>query len=421
MSWFLKRAQALARQGWRDDFTRADEAAIKQPWRPWGSSVTADLVGNRMRINDADWFQTGGIGYEYQPLTPNWGIEFRTEFSSYTAGGSGDIGIKLNISNNWTQGAASKRYIPVISMYFDGGGDDPDHRYIRIMQRDTESVFAFGSDGASAELSQAEWAQPHDWKVRCFNDKTFAIWMDGVVRVVFTLSDSAYFPATGTRAVNFQKVGDADCFIDNFAIYDLLVPLPVAAQWTSQFYDDFNRSNNATIGNGWTKVGANAAISSNAYATTGTTDGSRGIYQSVPLPSGNMRLETVWGGPNNVTTLQCSSLIGRMNSAGSLGIAANFFSDKIYIAKMTGSLSSPTFVGLAVSDSLPANVANGAKYALCIYGDEAWVEDTAGNFLVFADGINAASPDSNHYFGARVQRGFFINSQSFNDYRALTA
>jgi hypothetical protein len=28
---------------------------------------------------------------------------------------------------------------------------------------------------------------------------------------------------------------------------------------------------------------------------------------------------------------------------------------------------------------------------------------------------------SSHYFGARVQRGAFINSQSFNDYRALTA
>ncbi len=421
MSWLLKRSQPLARAGWRDDFTRADETPIKQPWRPWGSSVTADLVGNRMRINDADWFQTGGIGFEHQPLTPNWGIEFHTEFSSYSAGGSGDVGIKLNISNNWTQGSASKRYIPAISMYFDGGGDDPDHRYIRLYEKDTEAIIDFGSVVASVELGASEWAQPHDWKVRCFNDKTFAIWMDGTVRLVFTLPDAAYQPGPGTRAINFQKVGGATCYLDDFALEDILAPLPTAAQWTSQFYDDFNRTNNTTIGNGWTKVGTNSAISSNAYATTGTTDGSRGIYQSTPLSSGNMRLETVWGGPSNPTTAQCSSLIGRMNSAGSLGIAANVFSNKIYIAKFTGSLSAPTFTDLAVSNSLPSGVDNGAKYALCIYGDEAWVEDAAGNFLVFADGINAASPDSNHYFGARVQRGAFINSQSFNDYRALVA
>jgi hypothetical protein len=421
VSWFLKRAQALARQGWRDDFTRADESPIKQPWRPWGSSVTADLVGNRMRINDADWFQTGGIGFEHQPLTPNWGIEFRTEFASYSGG---DSGIKLSISNNWPQGGASKRYIPVISMAKDTDSEDPTTHRITLYRKDTESFLNLGTVADIYSFSSVEWAMPHNWRIRCFNDKTFAIWMDDIVRIVYTYSDSdaAYRPGPGTRGVNFQRIGSSiDCFIDNFAIYDMLVPLPTADQWVSQFYDDFNRTNNTTIGNGWTKVGANAAISSNAYATTGTTDGSRGIYQSTPLSSGNMRLETVWGGPNNVTVFQCSSLIGRMNSAGSLGIAANFFSDKIYIAKMTGSLSSPTFVDLAVSKSLPANVANGAKYALCIYGDEAWVEDAAGNFLVFADGINAASPDTNRYFGARVQRGAFINSQSFNDYRALTA
>jgi hypothetical protein len=415
MSFLLRRNLPRAWAGWRDTFNRANESPIQKPWGVWGAQpCTAQIESNVLRFGAGSaWTNFGGWSFEHQPFTKTWGIQFQMSCASRAVAEKIDI----CLSSPWSKVGPSINNVLSVAIQYRPSifGITP-----RVMILGYANAAAVGDIYAEAPLPASAFnSTMRTYRIRVYGDSFVKVYYEGS-EICSAPIPAAFRTGVNKRAANFLNAITTNVFVDNFELYDR-PGQPDSGDWTSQFYDTFNRPDSVTVDNGWTKVGTNSGVSGSAYATTGTTDGSRGIYQSTPLPSGNMRLETVWGGPGSPSTGQCSSIIGRMNSAGTAGIAANVFRNKIYIAKFTGTLTAPVFADIAESITLPTNLVNGDKTALCIVGDEAWVENSTGAILAFAEGANAASPDSNHYFGARVQRGAFINSQSFNDYRALTA
>ena len=129
-------------------------------------------------------------------------------------------------------------------------------------------------------------------------------------------------------------------------------------------FDDFNRANTTgVIGPLWTKVGTNSQITSNTYATSGTSDGSRGIVTVGQINTDDGYVEVVMAGGNNTadTSLRC-----RCNSGATSGLSLNMFGNKMYLSKFAHAsgltagyngegmtdIASNTSVGVASGDTI---------------------------------------------------------------------
>lgn len=419
----IKRGRALAKQGWRPDLSVNQNPPL-QPWRPWGDSTPADITSGALWIRDSGSLFSlgprGGWGTEFAPITGNWGMEFGLDLNTTNLLESRSF--TIFIGKNWVYGGdpTAVKYQVALKweQYTTGSGDNEETHYGMSLWLDDKDSLIDGPRKVVYEFANlTEMTAFHTWRFKFINDNTVVMWMDGVVRWVYTIPASleggAFLRGPGLRSVAMRGFW-LDAKITNPTsgpmFYDYLLPPPT---WSADvFYDDFNRANGAP-GNGWTTVGA-TQITSNSLGVSGGGDGSRGAWRSGnPLSTGNMRLSVTLGGANGVSSAQDSSVVGRMNSTGTLGIALNIFSNKIFIAKMTGSLSSPTFTDLG-TDDLTLN--NGDVVDFIINDDEAWAEYN-GQVLLYVDGINAHSPETNRYYGARFERNFFVNSCSFNDYR----
>ncbi|WP_410877337.1 hypothetical protein [Nocardia sp. A7] len=424
MPWLLKRSRPLSKQGKLDPFDRANENPPKQPWRPWGDSTPAEILDNKLIIRDSGSFWSlgprGGWGSEYYPLTANWGIEWSMNMNP--------VGVltprvfSLFLGKNWINGgdptAVKYQVLFRWEHYTTTNNDDEtEHHYAVSLWLDDKDSAIDQPRKVSYDMgNSANLMAPHTWRIKCVNDNTFILWMDGIVRWVYTipagLEGGGFLRGPGLRA-QAMRATFCEAEIEDWFVYDYVAPPPV---WSSDvFYDNFNRANGAPA-NGWTTVGSDVVINSNSLGLAGglLSDGNRGAWRSgAPLSTGNMRLSVTLGGAHGLSSSQDSSVVGRINSAGTLGICLNIFSNKIYIAKFTGSLSSPTFTDLGM-DELTLN--NGDVLNYVITGDEAWVE-YAGEILLYVDGINAHSPESNRGYGVRFKRAAFVNSVAFNDFR----
>lgn len=422
--WLLKRSRPLSKQGKIDTFNRANEDPPKQPWKPWGDMTPADITDNKLYIRDSASFfglgPRGGWGSEYFPLTANWGIEWTMQIIDTSIVGTNYFSMYLG--KNWTAGGDPTEVKYQVSFRWEhytttDNDDNTDHHFEATMWLDDkDSTFDGPRKVAFDMVTNTNFHAVHNWRIKCINDNTFVLWMDGIVRWVYTIPASleggGFLRGPGLRS-QAMRSAFCDTQIENWYVYDYVAPAPT---WSSDvFYDNFNRANGAPA-NGWTTVGSDVVINSNSLGIAGgfLSDGNRGAWRSgAPLTTGNMRLSVTLGGAHGVSNAQDSSVVGRMNAAGTLGICLNIFSNKIYIAKFTGSLSSPTFTDLGM-DELTLN--NGDVISFIINGDEAWAE-YAGQVLLYVDGINAHSPETNRYYGARFKRGAFVNSVAFNDYR----
>lgn len=426
MAYYRKRSRPLAKQGWRPNLGTNQNPPV-QPWKPWGDSTPADITDNALWIRDSGSLFSlgprGGWGTEFAPITGNWGMEFGLDLNTTNLLESRSF--TIFIGKNWVHGGdpTAVKYQVALKweQYTTGSGEDEETHYGMSLWLDDKDSLIDGPRKVVYEFAnQTEMLAFHTWRFKFINDNTVVMWMDGIVRWVYTIPASleggAFLRGPGLRSVAMRAFW-YDAKITNPTngpmFYDYPLPPPVWGADT--FYDNFNRANGAP-GNGWTTVGANVTITGNSLGiSTGLlSDGSRGAWRNAnPLSTGNMRLSVTLGGRHGLATAQASSVIGRMNSAGNVGIALNILSNKIYIAKFSGSLSSPTFVDYGMDD-LTLN--NGDVLDFCINGDEAWVE-YSGQVLLYVDGINAHSPETNRYYGARFNRGAFVNSCSFNDYR----
>lgn len=426
MAYYRKRSKPLAKQGWRPDFG-TNQNPPQQPWKSWGDSTPADITSGSLWIRDSgslfDLGPRGGWGTEFSPITANWGMEFGLNLNDTSLAGTGSF--TMFIGKNWVnnENPTSVKYQVSLKweQYTTGTGENQETHYGMSLWLDDKDSAIDSPRKVTYDMgSLSNLLAFHTWRFKIVNDNTIIMWMDGVVRWVYTIPASleggGFLRGPGLRSVAMRAFF-FEAEITNPStgpmFYDYLLPPP---SWSSDvFYDNFNRANGAPA-NGWTTVGSDVVINSNSLGLAGglLSDGNRGAWRSgAPLATGNMRLSVTLGGAHGVSSAQDSSVVGRMNSAGTLGICLNIFSNKIYIAKFTGTLSSPTFTDLGM-DELTLN--NGDVVSFIIHGDEAWAE-YAGEILLYVDGIAAHSPETNRYYGARFKRGAFVNSVAFNDFR----
>ena len=423
MAYYRKRSRPLAKQGWKPDLS-VNQNPPQQPWQPWGDMTPAEIVDGKLVIRDSASFfgigPRGGWGTEYSPLTANWGIEWTMKLTDVSIV-SQDY-FTMYLGKNWVYGGDPTAVKYQVSFKWEhyvttDSNDNTDHHWEVSMWLDDKDSSIDGPRKVSFDLlNSTVYYATHNWRIKCINDNTFVLWMDGVVKFVYTipasLESGGFLRGPGLRS-QAMRAAFCDAELSNYFVYDVFQPAPT---WSAdEFYDNFNRANGAP-GNGWTTVGSDVVVNSNSLGLAGgfLSDGSRGAWRSAnPASSGDMRISVTLGGAHGVNGSWDSSVVGRMNSAGNLGICLDIFSDEIRIAKFTGSLSSPTFTQLG-ADDLTLN--NGDVVDLCFNDDECWVEYN-GQVLLYVDGINAHSPETNRHYGARFERGSFVNSVAFNDYR----
>lgn len=419
--WLLKRGRALARAGWLDNFEGRTENPPKQPWRPWGAHTDARIEGGRLRLVDSSsWFgfgPKGGWGYEYQPLTANWGFEFRAQLETPGVFVQ-NWALVAFLDQNWTgnQNPDTDQYQTIFSLGRWTEGEDEDEEFVygaRIRLRNKDAINA--ADVAEWQTTQGSILGPATWDVRIYNDQTITVARDGVVVLCYWEDDPDYRFGPGRRAANFRSL-TVDTLLDHLFVYDLRLP----TSWTSLFYDDFNRPNGAA-GNGWTQIGNNASIVNNSWSTTGTTDGSRALVRPTGITNGRIRIEGTVGGNIGPSNSAKSSLLLCVNNAGNQALACNLLGNKLHLGRYSSALSAnlPTWTGFS-SLSNPIGVNSGDAVGMTLYDGELTL-DVNGQTVVTARGVHAVVPASNDRAGLRVERVFpGSNSNSWNSVRILS-
>ncbi|WP_431941689.1 hypothetical protein [Nocardia grenadensis] len=350
--------------------------------------------------------QVGGVSYERQPFTKNWGTDFDLNID-------GDI-IQLQywaaaIGPSWNYvGFQNIVGRPMIGVYRNSLSAVESVRV--IVYDNIGSISTLASTPNYTGLMNRNW-----WRFRLLvdRDRLVRVYQNGGLLLQYWLPQQ-YAAKLGSRALSFLNQTTAWSEMKNFRTFDHDTIFKTATQWNNQVkYDDFNRANGA-VGNGWTVYGSAGQILSNSYATTGTTDGSRAIVVDTGATNGAQRVEAVIGGAIAPGTGADASLVVRCNSDGTEGIMANVYSNSIFLAKFTGSLTSPTMTD---ATSTPISISAGDKIALSVVGNGVWVE-VNGVVVLLADAVNQV-PLTNSCAGVRVSRRSFSNSASWNDCRIL--
>jgi hypothetical protein len=206
----------------------------------------------------------------------------------------------------------------------------------------------------------------------------------------------------------YEQVKEAWCWTGTAWIQLYITPTSI--------FDDFNRANSTgSIGPLWTKFGGTLITLTNnsfSYASGLVSDGSGGIVTNDSINTDDGYVEVVLGGnlaPNNTSD---ASLIGRMNSTGSSGIAANIFGNKCYISAFSGSLTSPAFTDFANNST---TWASGDTARLEFQGSSYTLKKN-GTTVLTATGSTNTGP-SYRRGGLRVERGSFNSSSSFNSFK----
>jgi hypothetical protein len=420
--YLLKRGKKAAKQGRLFNFsTMPNQNPIQQPWSMWGNPDRPHKIeGGQLVLQDVqDWLfgnETGGLSNEYIPLTSDWAIEFNMGLSALPETGNFQIFFDRPWSDKNT--AYARKRIKINWDHWTTGDDEDiggkSHHYgIRIYQQNLDDFLA-APPIATITSTLAFLTAYHTYKIRFIADQVLLFYIDGVVQKFLFIAPE-FRPVPARRGFNLVPI-KLTARMNWFHVYDQVTVHPAA--WANQFVDGFNRGDGPP-GNGWTTVGANVVVRTNtlSIASGFLTDGSRGAWRSSdPLPTGNMRLSVIFGGVLGVNGSLDTAVVGRMNSAGNIGISFNFYQGAVYISKFTGSLSSPGIVDLGQSTDV--TIANDVPYYCYCFGDEAWVENSSGALIAYAEGINAHSPETNRYYGTRFRRGSFANSASINDFAA---
>lgn len=433
MSGFLIRRTKKALAGWADPLTGRSENPPQQPWRPWGDSRTVILTTTGMVFgNDGGWFQpnpNGGMGYEHQPLTENWEVQFTRTLSNYNQDGA----FHIYLDKNWTAGgsAGSTRYQTYLRLDRVTDEDEEEdgtttttitHR-ITLELRDTTQWIAFGGAGGAYTMKDATWSAALRVRVRVLRDKVVIVWLNDTRVLFVNISDSKYNFTGGQRSANFAQIFGPTNRITNFATRDLD---GLRTAWNPVYYDGFDRSNSTSIGGGWSQSGGDFGIWNNAMSMQAPFlppgDGHRGAWRG-PAATRDMRVEVMLGGgtgdPNDISA---TYVVVRANASFTSGLAFRIKRQEIALVRFTGSATNPTFTEIHAERTRDI-ITNGDVLAFQISGDQAWCDllVNGGSRAVFwTDAIGSLVGD-NRYFGAILQRLTFTNSVPLNYYRLLDA
>lgn len=448
MAFLIRRNLSRAYARWFDIFNRS-ENPVKFPWASWGAARTVYmrsdyrwLILANDAVEESNDIPDGGVAYAYQPLTPNWAIEFGAEHGS-TADGSlfGFLGA------SWTSGgnAGSSPFTTFFQLLADttftsdgSPGTQLYRVYIKYRDKSSQAI----STQMSYFMPQAEWRRGVLWtnktvnryKILVFNDSTVVLIVNGTVEDVRRISDTRFHFGPDRRAINFKGAAPFDWYISNFSTYDR-EELPIAAErWQLLYEDTFDRPNTTGgPGNGWTSGGdSNHGITSNAYTmknpfpTPNDTYRASWINPGLTAATKNVRIEVVLGGGIGVVNDTAHSVIvARTTSAGLGGLGVFIRQGSLLLARIDESIFGSSTSELVKTSTGPASapstpVAIGDTIALCIFGDEAWVEQN-GNIINYGIGIDALVPHTalTCYVGLVLRRKNFNSSAPIANVRVL--
>lgn len=404
---FLLRRNLLALEGFDDSFDRAIENPVKQPWVHLGDGTPADInTSAELHIpSNSSSTNAGGPSFEFQPFTPNFSIEFEI-WNPVT--GLVQQGFAIYMTNSWAQiGAAFLNVVGIRLFHAPAAGGEQ----IQIVEY---------ANPWTIDTARYSWVSPVTWngttlviQILVDDDSYVRIYQNGTFIGAGMISP-AYKLGPGRRCMRFFNNCLNDVWMRSVLIKDRPGSFPDGSTFTDVVVtDNFNRADSATVGNGWTKLGTNAGISTNSFSTTGSSDGSRAIIRDTGISNGRQRIEAVIGGPNGPNATADSSLILCCNAAGTQALVANIFSADAYISRVSTSLSgsAPTMTDYAHQTGLTFTA--GDALAFNIYDGNAWLEQN-GNRILFAAGVNDVVPATNQYAGLRVERTSFNNSLSWD-------
>lgn len=413
MSFLVRRNRPLAWAGFYDTFDRPPENPLLRPWQHLGGGESfinnlEELVVTEQIVNE----DGRGPSYSYQPFTPCWGFE--TELW-YPVTGLDNQHFFLVFTDSWARINSTKfQNAAAVGLKHEvGGADNVAYVEFPSMFEPYEGLRTWGSPVGAFD------GQTLTLRVWCENDEWMRIWLNDIF-VGSVMVSPSYRLHDLRRAVRLVNRSYCNVYVRWVHHYDRppSAPLHPAAGWTESFYDDFNRANSSTVGNGWTKFGhTDSAIESNSWSTIGTNDGQRGILRDTGITSGHMRIEATVGGAVGINNAQDSGLILYSNSAGTQGLSANVFGNKLYISRFSGSIDGFTDISSLTSG---VTVNTGDLVTFTVWNGVAWIE-VAGQRVLYAAGVHSVVPATNTYAGLRTKRAAFNTSHSWNDVRILTA
>jgi hypothetical protein len=413
MGFLLKRNIPKALAGWSDNFARPDESPIRQPWGSWRATSPSALVGGVLQIpafNGSTIDASKGVGYEFQPLTENWGFEFDLNLN---ATGVFNQNFMVFLTRSWPKNFENSiQGFLGLDLWWEAPAPIATRTLLRFdtyTNSYVPTVLAETNQGSGSFWNGA-W---HTYKVHVTRDMYFRLYIDGA-QYVATNIPAAYRTSLNNRGTNFGSAFRVAVSLDSYHIYDdyTTSPFDLGTAWVGSFFDNFERPNGAVL-NGWTTIGAAGQIVSGTYNNTGTTDGGRAILRDSGFTGGRQRVEGVINanantgtGNNDDRLFLCS------NSAGTQGLCARIWRNTIRICRYSSALSGnpPTFTAFNPDSQYNRGVLAGDVVGFNVNNGVAWV-DVNGEPVASTSGpIHTVVPASNSWMGLGLSRSVFSNS-----------
>lgn len=409
MSFLIRRNLPWAWAGYRDLdalHARPDENPIRPPWKVVNSDRPVQLLNNQLVIADAlaTPFKVGGVSYEFMPYTKNWGIEF-------------DLNIDGNIiqqqffamalSSSWAKvGFSDLIEVPMFAIWRDQTSTTQNLRV--IVYRSLAQIDTLAQSESINGLINKQWYRVKLW---VDNDRYVRWYINDTLYFAYWLP-SQYAAAPNRRGMNLLNQTTNPAYIRNYRHYDRPSDFQIGITWHNQVvFDNFN---SGVLNPAWVQTGADAGISNGQWVTTGSNDGSRALTVNTAVTHGAQRVEGVIRNP--AASNADASLLLRVAADGTSGLAANFYSGGVYLARFTGSLTTPTMLDYT---STGITIKDGDRVAFSVNGEGAWVE--VNGVIVLMAFLNGYVPGTQPRAGARVSRRNFTNSGGWDELKVLTA
>ncbi len=395
----------LAVAAWSDldvYHARADENPIRPPWKSTNSSRTVQLVSNQLVIADAleTPFQVGGVSYEMMPFTTNYGCEYDLRID-------GNIIQQqfwaMAISPSWAKvGFSDLINLPMVAIWRDVASTTQNIRI--IIYRSLAQIDTLAQSGSIDGLINNQW---YTLTMLVERDRLIRVYVNGTFCFAYWLP-AQYASGVLRRGINMLNQTTNPAYVRNFKLFDRQSDFPtlVEADWALTKTDDFDRPDGA-VDNGWVQVGTDAGIVGGKWTSTGTANGSRALLTNTGATDGQQRVVGKFGSAPNSTA--DSSLLLRVSSDGTTGLASNYYNGRIYLSRFTGGLANPTMVDY-LSDAAALDGTETVEFACD--AQHAWIK-VNGATVLMAD-LNNQVAVANSWAGARVERTSGTNSPSWD-------
>lgn len=424
MSFVIAQSASSRFAGWQWPEPATVAGPLRRPWVHLGDGTPATVTATGplgMELVIPGNFATtngGGESYEYQAFTKNWGLDI--EIWNPVSGNVAQA-FAVYMCDSWsTVGPSFNDVVGVQLMHRPlAGGDD-------VLVYQFSNPYTQGTNLATWDSPVAYNGNVLTLRIWIEDDQFMRVWLNGTYLGGCTITPG-YKLGPGRRSVRFLNTCNNNVWIRRLFHYDRPATFPAASVFgTTLFTDTFNgRTGNQNGVNGWTQLGNNAAAVGDAWATTGTTDGNRGLIRDILDSSGRLRVEGRLISP----TSKAASLVLLENAAGSQGLLGSFQNDQVLISRHTNVLSSASLSGTALT-AVPDTTIGSQWVSFSIYENDTerlgWLERSpdGGNTwerVAWTMDARGSIPLTNTRAGLHVGRASFANSGSWDEVRIKAA